>query len=34
VTALTSTVGFRLRTRTHYIPPVPPPVRRRNGNGY
>jgi hypothetical protein len=34
VTALTSTVGFRLRTRTHYIPPVPPPVRRRYGNGY
>jgi hypothetical protein len=30
VTALTSTIGFRLKTRTQYIPPVPPPVRRRN----
>jgi hypothetical protein len=29
VTALTSTVGFRLRNRTRYVPPVPPPVRRR-----
>ncbi len=35
VTTLSSTVGFRLKSRTQYIPPVPPPVRRRtNGSGY